>query len=117
MVRACCSSVRPACVGVTPWRPRVNSGQTPSEAVSLSPRFPELFANLYHTGEISGKLDETLDRLSALYREEGSRKLRQFAAWTPKLVYFAVVIMIAWRVVSFYAGLYGPHSLLNDVMK
>ncbi|HEY2953569.1 MAG TPA: type II secretion system F family protein [Verrucomicrobiae bacterium] len=102
---------------VLAWKPRVLAGATPAQVVNGCTEFPELFANLYHTGEISGKLDETLDRLSALYREEGSRKLRQFAAWTPKLVYFAVVIMIAWRVVSFYAGLYGPHSLLNDVMK
>jgi type II secretory pathway component PulF len=102
---------------VLAWKPRVLAGATPAQVVTGCAEFPELFANLYHTGEISGKLDESLDRLSVLYREEGSRKLRQVAAWTPKLVYFGIVLMIAWRVVSFYAGLYGPHSLLNDVLK
>src|SRR5215471_17873247 len=37
MARACCNSVRPACVGVTPWRPRVKSG-TPSTSSMLRMR-------------------------------------------------------------------------------
>lgn len=99
---------------VLAWKPRVLAGTTPAQVLHECAEFPELFANLYHTGEISGKLDVSLDRLSSLYREEGSRKLRQVAAWTPKLVYFLIVILIAWRVVSFWSGYYGQ---LGDVMK
>ena len=36
--------------------------------------FPDLFANLYSSGEVSGKLDETLKRLYAHYQEEGTHK-------------------------------------------
>jgi len=89
---------------VVAWRPRVNSGQTPSEAVSLSPRFPELFANQYATGEVSGTLDDTLRRLHNYYQEEGSRKLHAVVQWTPRAVYFLVVLMIAWNVIKFYTG-------------
>jgi len=99
---------------VLAWRPEVLAGQTPAEAVSQSREFPELFANMYHTGEISGQLDETLLRLHQLYQEEGTRKLRAIAAWTPKLIYFGIMLMIAWRVVSFYAGYYRQ---LNDLNK
>lgn len=86
------------------WRPRLQGGQTPAEAVSASARFPELFANQYATGELSGTLDETLRRLHRYYQEEGSRKLHAVAQWTPRAIYFAVALMIAWRVVSFWSG-------------
>ena len=47
---------------VLAWRPLVDAGNTPGEVVNASAKFPELFANQYMTGEISGKLDETLQR-------------------------------------------------------
>ena len=86
------------------WRPRLNAGETPAEVVSASRYFPELFASQYATGEISGRLDDTLRRLHAYYQEEGSRKLHAVAQWTSRFVYFGVVLMIAWRILSFYMG-------------
>jgi len=87
---------------VLAWRPRVNAGSTPAEVVSASARFPELFANQYATGEISGKLDDALRRLHAYYQEEGSRKLHAVAQWTPRAVYLLVALMIAYNVVHFW---------------
>ena len=99
---------------VRSWKPEVISGQTPSEAVSQSGAFPELFANMYHTGEISGQLDTTLNRLHRLYQDEAARKMRALAEWTPKFIYFGIVIMIAWQVVSFYSNYFG---MVNDALK
>ena len=92
---------------VAAWRPLLEAGQTPAELVSASPRFPELFANQYATGEISGQLDQTLRRLQAYYEEEGSRKLHAVAQWTPRAVYFFVVLLIAYQVIHFYLGYFG----------
>jgi type IV pilus assembly protein PilC len=86
------------------WRPLVDAGQTPAEAVRESPVFPELFATQYATGEISGQLDDALRRLRAYYEEEGSRKLHAVAQWTPRAVYLFVVLMIAYQVIHFYTG-------------
>jgi type IV pilus assembly protein PilC len=86
------------------WRPLVDGGQTPAEALSTSRRFPELFTGQYATGEVSGKLEETLQRLRDYYQEEGSRKLRTISQWTPKAVYLFVMLMIAYRVVKFWMG-------------
>jgi type II secretory pathway component PulF len=86
------------------WKPQLLAGKTPAEAVAESPEFPELFAHTYKTGEITGKLDESLNRLRALYQEEGTRKLRTLAQWSPKIVYLAVALMIACKVISFYTG-------------
>jgi len=89
---------------VLAWRPLLKEGQTPAEIVSASGKFPDLFTNQYASGEISGKLDETLLRLRQYYQEEGSRKLHAVAQWTPRFVYLLVALMIAYTVVRFYMG-------------
>ncbi len=102
---------------VADWKSRVVAGQMPSEAVRLCPLFPETFANLYASGEISGKLDESLRHLNRLYHEDGTRKLNAFATWMPRLVYMAVVLMVAYKIIQFWTGIYGPHSELSNVLK
>jgi len=42
------------------WKVPLETGATPAELINQSGYFPEMFANLYHTGEISGKLDDSL---------------------------------------------------------
>jgi type II secretory pathway component PulF len=96
-------ALRRAVVG---WRPQVETGTTPAEALSESGVFPELFANMYNTGEVSGQLDDGLLRLQRYYQDQGSRQLKAFSQWVPKIIYLAIVLMIAYRVVSFYSGYY-----------
>ncbi len=86
------------------WLPQVRAGQTPAEALRASGQFPDLFANQYATGEVSGKLDSVLTRLHQYYQEEGTRKLHAVAQWTPRVIYLLVALMIAWRIISFYTG-------------
>ena len=102
---------------VQAWKPRVAAGQMPSEAVRACPLFPEMFANLYASGEVSGKLDDSLRHLHQVYNEEGSNKLQAFAQWTPRLVYLLVALMVAYEVIQFWIGLYGPHSDLSNILK
>lgn len=87
---------------VLAWRPLVDAGQTPAEVVSTSPRFPALFANQYASGEISGKLDDTLMRLHQYYQDEGARKLHHLAQWTPRAVYILVAAGIGFFIIRFY---------------
>ena len=89
---------------VLKWRPLVEAGQTPAEVVLTSRRFPEVFVTQYASGEISGKLDETLHRLHEYYQEEGTRKLRALAQWVPRLIYLLVALGIAYKVVQFWSG-------------
>jgi type II secretory pathway component PulF len=100
---------------VLAWKPQLVGGQTPSEAVNAAPRqFPEVFANLYHSGEISGQLDESLERLRTYYHEEGTRKLHLLAKWVPQLIYLCVAGFVAFRVINFYTGYFNQ---LNEIMK
>jgi type II secretory pathway component PulF len=89
---------------VAAWKPSLDAGQTPAELVRDCPLFPETFANLYASGEVSGKLDDSLRHLHRVYNEEGARKLHAFAQWTPRLVYLLVALMIAYKVVQFWLG-------------
>jgi type II secretory pathway component PulF len=80
--------------------------------VRLCPLFPETFANLYASGEISGKLDESLRHLNRLYNEDGTSKLNAFATWMPRLLYLLVALIIAYKVIQFYAGYFDQISTI-----
>jgi type II secretory pathway component PulF len=100
---------------VTAWKPDVVSGELPSEAVNKAPRqFPELFANLYKSGEVSGQLDDSLKRIHIYYQEEGTNKLHLLAAWVPKIIYFGVAIMVAVKVISFYTGYFQTINQISN---
>jgi type IV pilus assembly protein PilC len=92
------------------WKQKLVDGQVPSEMVNDSSLFPELFANQYAAGEVSGTLDDSLRRVGRYYQEEGTRKMKAFAVWTPLLFYLVVVLMIAWRIIAFYMDYFGKIS-------
>lgn len=99
---------------VRAWRPAVVAGLTPAEAVKNCPLFPEMFQNLYFTGEMSGKLDESLKNLHNYYQEDGTRKMHLLAQWLPRFVYFCIAGFVAFKIISFYLGYF---KQLNDIMK
>ncbi len=99
---------------VAAWKPGVVAGTTPAEAVKNSALFPEMFANLYYSGEVSGQLDETLSRLHAYYDEQGRNKMHVLAIWFPRFIYFCIAGMVAYKVINFYLGYFNQ---LNDIMK
>jgi len=86
------------------WQPHLRQGNTPGELMSATSFFPNMFSGQYNTAEISGQLDDTLKRLARYYLEEGTRKLRAVAQWSPRIVYLLVALMIAYKVISFYLG-------------
>ena len=89
---------------VRAWKSDLLAGQTPAELVRESRVFPDVFSNLYTTGEVTGKLDESLGGLHRYYQDEGTRKLHAVAQWTPRLIYGGVALLIAYRVVVLYMG-------------
>jgi type II secretory pathway component PulF len=92
---------------VAAWQDDLASGKTPGELVADSSEFPEMFASQYQTGEMSGKLDHTLQRLHAYYLDEANRRARLLAQWVPRLVYLGLMLVIAYRIVAFYANYFG----------
>lgn len=96
------------------WKSSLESGSSFSELVSKSDQFPELFANLYHTGEVSGTTDQTLIRLHNLYQSEGQARMKNLSQWTPKIIYFGIMFFVAWKVITqFAAGQTDLNNILN----
>jgi type II secretory pathway component PulF len=100
---------------IAEWPRQLEGGTTPSELIRAHSYFPEMYANLYHTGEISGHLDDTLKRLQTYYHEEGFRLLRLFARILSRIIYFMIAIMIAYNVIEFYLGYFrGIGNMLGN---
>lgn len=95
------------------WKQELQSGATPAELVANSRAFPDLFANLYRTGEVTGTLDGALGKLHQLYQADAERQFQAMADWTPRLIYFGVVILVGYKVITFWAGYFNQ---LSDVM-
>ena len=96
---------------VNGWYGALRAGETPAELLARTSEFPELFTNLYHTGEISGQLDDSLRRIHLHYQEEGSRRLHLFSQWVPRLIYLVILLAVGYQIVSFWTGYY------NDIFQ
>ena len=98
------------------WKEKVETGATPADLMRAAPEFPEMFASLYSSGEMSGQLDDTLKRLQRHYQEEGNHRMRVIAEWSPKLIYYVVMLLIAWQIIAYYYAIYGPGSDLEKAL-
>jgi type II secretory pathway component PulF len=98
---------------VLKWTPQLEHGLTPADMVVQIKYFPDMFTQLYQSGEISGKMDETLTRLHVYFEEEGFRKLQAFCRILNFLIYFSIAITIAIFIVRFWVNYYG--ALFNAI--
>jgi type IV pilus assembly protein PilC len=99
---------------VNAWAPMLEAGRTPAELVSESSQFPGLFSSQYAAGEVSGQLDDNLERLRDYYQAEGTRKLELLAQWTPRIVYLVIVFAIAFKILQFWSGYFGRISEIGN---
>ncbi len=89
------------------WRERLTNGiTTPADEINHCREFPEIFASQYSTGEISGKLDDTLRRMHSYYLEEATRKLRSAFQWAGHMVFILIAFAIGFKIILFYYNYY-----------
>lgn len=79
-------------------------GEEPGAQRRVWTCFPEEFVALYRTGEKTGRLEENLFRLAAEYQERAKRSLALASMLYPSLLFLGVAGMVAYGVISFYAG-------------
>ena len=91
---------------VDSWVPALRAGKTPAEMLQQSRAFPEIFTSQYAAGEVSGKLDETLERLRDYYQEDGGQKVRTLAQWIPIGIYLLILIggggFVIWFWITYF---------------
>ena len=66
------------------------------------------------TGEQSGTLDQACERIAELHREDCTKLMSLISHSLPMLLYFAMVIYIAVRLISFFAGYV---NAINELME
>ena len=97
---------------VRPFEHAIEGGRTPGELLNHLRCFPDMFVSLYQSGEVSGRLDENLERLRIHYQEEGFRKLKLFAVWLPRMAYFFILAAASYFILRFWVGYY--EGILNQ---
>ena len=76
--------------------------------------FPEAFSRSYLTGEEAGTLDLDLARWSNLFQSKAEASARAVGVMIPKLLYFFIMLFVAWQIVGFFHGYY---SSMEEMMK
>lgn len=70
--------------------------------IGYSERLPELFLTMWETGENSGKLDQSLEKLSNYLKDDAEFRWRQISIWIPRLMYLGVIVIVASKVIKFF---------------
>ena len=65
---------------------------------------PPIALNMFRTGETTGNLDATLDKVADYYESEGKMKSHQGAVILGVVVFLIVAVMVGVQIVGFYTG-------------
>ena len=68
--------------------------------------FPKAFARSYMTGEEAGTLDTDLGRWSKVFQDNAESAAKTMAVMVPKILYFFIMMFVAWKIVGFFTGYY-----------
>ncbi|MEM0897808.1 MAG: type II secretion system F family protein [Verrucomicrobiota bacterium] len=78
--------------------------------------FTPAFVRAYKTAEEAGSIDVDLGTWAAVFRQESSDAFQRFGQWVPKILYFAVLGFVAYKIVSFYTGyLNGLQDMIDEL--
>lgn len=90
----------------------VQGGYGLGAAVIRTKAFPEAIDQAFQIGETSGRLDEEMRRQAVTYNEQFQTRLNVLSFWLPQMIYVAIVISMAYRIVEFFKGYYGEMNSL-----
>ena len=95
--------------------PALRKGLSLGEALKDCRILPPVVYDMFVTGEVSGRLDETLERAAGYLQQEVETTTQRVVAVMPTVVYLMVAVYVAIIVISFWSGYFGQiNSLLGD---
>lgn len=77
-------------------------GQPASEGFGRG--LPRQFIEIWKVGEETGDLDKSALKLADHYAETGENRLAALARWVPRLIYFMIMIFMAYIIVTLWSG-------------
>jgi len=92
----------------------VQGGGALGASVAGTRAFPEAIDRAFQIGETSGRLDEEMTRQATRFTEQLDRRLDLIAGALGKGILLLVMLVVAWRIVSYYLGYFQTvNSLLQ----
>lgn len=76
--------------------------------------FPKAFARSYSTGEEAGTLDKDLDSWSKLFQDAAESSAKTVSVMVPKVLYFLILMFVAWKIVGFFGGYYDTLEQIGE---
>jgi general secretion pathway protein F len=80
--------------------PHVQRGESPTRF--LAGALPDPVVRGLVVGEETGTLDQELDRWATWHRERAMAGLETLGEWVPRMLYFGVAALLAWKIVGAY---------------
>jgi len=94
--------------------PKLRDGIQPSQLFAESKAFPDDMVQAYAVAEESGELEEELKRMAVEYRAESFSRLEILVEWIAKLLYFGVVVYVAYGIISLYSTYLNAVTHIGD---
>ncbi|MBM4103576.1 MAG: hypothetical protein FJ263_05925 [Planctomycetes bacterium] len=79
----------------------------------FSPSLPPEFLELWSVGEESGDLDKASEKLAEIYLDKAQFRFNLISTWTPRLIYFAFVFVMAILIVKAFVKIYS--TMINSL--
>jgi type II secretory pathway component PulF len=79
-------------------RPLINDPMSVSEAFESTGLFRPILIQFWSTGELSGKMDDMLEKLTDHFENEWRRHLDNLTAWIPRIIYGIVMMVLAMQI-------------------
>lgn len=92
--------------------PQIESGRGFTEALAETRAFPPMVISMLGTGEQTGSLDQTMNKVAEYYEQEAVVRLHQLSVTLGVVVLILVGIRVAIFVIGFYTGYF--NNLLQD---
>ncbi len=80
--------------------PEVRAGQSVGPELAKTGVFPSELVRSLVIGEQTGTLDAELLTAAADQEAKALRGIEAFGEWMPRLIYFAIVLFLAWNIIS-----------------
>jgi len=91
--------------------PELRAGAQVGPLLAASGAFPAHIIQSFIVGEETGGLDKELKRLADELRNEALGTLETLSEWVPKLIYVAILLYLAYRIIT------GYQQMWENVMK
>ncbi|MGD8787533.1 MAG: type II secretion system F family protein [Phycisphaerales bacterium] len=85
----------------------IEAGKTAYEGFSR--KLPKEYLELWYIGEETGELDKTVDKIAEISGDRAEHMFIEIAKWTPRIIYFMVIITLAVIIIISITSLYSSN--------